>query len=52
MTNGDKIRAMTDDELAEVIMCPTDAGLSLLECPKRNCVDCCKDWLRQEAEDG
>lgn len=53
MTNGDKIRAMTDDELA-MLLNPT--------CPPRNCpegrqydpekpndcLECWKEWLKQE----
>lgn len=32
MTNGDSIRAMTDRELAEIIMCPYD-GCRLMDIP-------------------
>ena len=50
MTNGDKIRAMTDEELVE-------AGL--IECPKiyRNCTtgktckECKIEYLQREAKD-
>lgn len=53
MTWGDKIRAMTDEELAELWWERVDCG----ECPvHRDCrmtgQDCMKlalDWLRQEA---
>lgn len=31
VTNGDKIRAMTDEELAEVIMCPYDTAREPLD---------------------
>ena len=56
MTNGDKIRAMTDDELVEFAMdkceCPTK------ECPKDNehnwnctCRNCWASWLEEEADE-
>ena len=49
-TNADRIRAMSDEELAEAIMsgaycnseCPPDAG----------CHDCCFAWLKQPVKDG
>lgn len=48
MTNADRIRAMSDKELAEVIMCPYDSGPSV--CGRNDCIKCCADWLRQPAE--
>lgn len=50
VTNADRIRAMSDEELAEAIMsgaycnseCPPDAG----------CHDCCLAWLKQPVKDG
>ena len=57
MTNGDKIRSMTDEELAELLF--DGAGVSTSP-PGRNCVsdchwdscrDCWLDYLKQEAED-
>ena len=54
MTNGDKIRAMTDEELLETIM------RNLLHCPPgekpspNNCINGCRtcyeNWLKQPAE--
>lgn len=58
VTNADRIRAMTDKELAE-LFAPTDNGLK--PCPKgakypksceHGCGNCWLDWLTQEAEDG
>ena len=50
-TNADRIRAMSDKELAEVIECPH--GLDLEICSgKGTCLDCCIDWLRQPAGEG
>ena len=50
-TNADRIRAMTDEELAE--------KLSSFRCPQKwcfpddgkNCKSCWLDWLKQEAAD-
>ena len=54
MTNADRIRAMTDEELAELlapVLCP------YLDCPSElpfedttTCKDCWLDWLRQEVD--
>lgn len=50
MTNADRIRAMTDEELAALanaFPCPPT-----LVCGCRNdCVPCWLDWLREEAEE-
>lgn len=52
MTNADKIRSMTDEELAvnladlicdKVITCPFHHGVS--------CEQCRMEWLKQEATD-
>lgn len=51
MTNADRIRAMTDEELAKLIddakiICPP------IDCPEEgNCVDCWLDYLKQEVKD-
>ena len=50
-TNADKIRSMTDAELAEILgnkcICPPTSG-----CPEvcGDCVACWLDWLQQPAE--
>lgn len=55
MTNADKIRAMTDEELAMILnpTCPTR------ECPDKlpwneahDCYKCWLDWLKQEVNNG
>lgn len=54
LTNADRIRNMTDEELAEVIKNPCDMGLRVPNewCKKRNCgYQCSLDWLREEAEE-
>lgn len=49
-TNADKIREMSDSELAEIIMCPYDTEPDL--CNKSNgCLECCLEWLKQPAEE-
>ena len=50
MTNADRIRAMTDEELARVIGCPDgmrDQPCSDLE---GKCFDCCLRWLKELAD--
>lgn len=47
------IRAMTDEELAEVIRNPCDMGIYMPNewCNGRNCgFQCALDWLKQEVE--
>ncbi len=54
MTNGDRIRAMIDEELAEIIMCPKEhiTYLGVFACRKSEtgCTACCLEWLKQPAE--
>ena len=53
VTNADRIRAMTDEELAreftrlDMFCCPV-TGVTCANEPK--CQDCFKRWLKQEAE--
>lgn len=55
MTNGDKIRQMTDEKLAHTIMpnnytpCPVHM-LGEKDC-QEDCTECVLEWLRQEAEE-
>ena len=53
MTNADRIRAMTDDELTMWIMemqsCPYERYQDCQH-PNYDCETCVKDWLKQEAE--
>lgn len=50
-TNGDRIRGMTDDELAEYLSevhyCPTPSPCD----PTKNCKDCWTKWLRSPVEE-
>lgn len=53
-TNGDKIRRMTDEELAMCMMCPNDCGLAEIECGKSDqcdCYQCILKWLKEEVGD-
>lgn len=51
MTNGDRIRTFSDENLALTIMCPNEAGLADISCNKnnqKNCLKCRFDWLQEE----
>ena len=49
MTNGDKIRAMTDEELA-MILEPTCPSRVCRDDPPHDCYKCWLDWLKEDAE--
>lgn len=59
MTNRDRIRAMKDEDLAFVLMCPYDTTgepENIMPCVDKppsvkNCCDCIKDWLQKEAKE-
>lgn len=57
-TNGDKIRAMNDEQLAEAISCKikfckvvSSGKIEIIKdcCPEK-CYECALDWIRKEAE--
>lgn len=48
-TNANKIRQMTDDELAKIIMCPYHTEPHL--CGRKECNDCCLEWLQKQSEE-
>lgn len=49
VTNADRIRAMTDEELVNVVPCPL--GFSMFRCTLNiPCGYCKKKWLQQPAE--
>ena len=54
MTNADKIRAMTDDELADLIIREIGYCAPTGDCEKssNDCRACWLDWLKQSAEEG
>lgn len=56
MTNADKLRKMSDEELATFIAssddrCPDGHFLGDYDCMSMRCEDCWIDWLEQEAEE-
>lgn len=54
MTNADRIRAMSDKELAAVIMCPMEiSGIKDLceKNPGYTCVECSLQWLQEPAKE-
>lgn len=57
MTNADKIRAMTDEELAEWFCDNVSCGCACLaickDCGRddKSCTQAWLDWLKQEAAD-
>lgn len=51
ITNGDKIRRMSDEELAKFIgSVEIKPYMRCQHCEWDSCVECCLDWLKQEAE--
>ena len=53
-TNADRIRAMSNEELAAVIMCPLDIKHSKATCEKGlmdSCVECSLRWLQEPAKE-
>lgn len=56
MTNGDRIRTLSNEHLALVLMCPIEAGIAEIgdfDCAKNghgehNCLKCALDWLNKE----
>ena len=53
MTNADRIRAMSDEELAELIDRETDSCAPTGDCEKmsRDCKACWLEWLQQPVEE-
>ena len=53
LTNAQKIRAMSDEELAELIDRETDSCAPTGDCEKmsRDCKACWLEWLQQPAEE-
>ncbi len=39
-TNADRIRSMTDEELAANMMCPNENGLAEIDCDKNDNCNC------------
>ena len=51
MTNADKIRSMSDAELAKVIACPDGMSDQPCSCEEVGCIDCCLRYLQQLAKE-
>ena len=57
MTNADRIRSMTDEELALAIMCPAEYDLNFNKNEKcngemnKNCYECSLKWLQEKREE-
>ena len=49
-SNAQRIRNMTDEELAEIVVCPFDRDPSVCRY-KGTCLDCCLEWLKQPVEE-
>ena len=56
MTNADKIRAMTDEDLNDLFMIEYDGSyifwrpVNSNQCKRKECRECFLDWLKQEVE--
>ena len=52
MTNADRIRSMTDEELALAVMCPTEIYFGYEKCVyDESCEECILKWLQRESEE-
>ena len=56
ITNADKIRHMTDEEIAKAIvenasLCPNGRIYRETECDVLSCYDCWLEWLKQEVKE-
>ena len=51
MTNLERVKAMNEEELAMVIMCPLehDKTWTQEDCTIPKCVECAQRWLNKEA---
>lgn len=52
MTNADRIRNMTDEELAFAVMCPAEIDFGYEKCIyDGSCERCTLEWLQKESEE-
>lgn len=49
MTNYERIKNMSVEEMAYTIMCPYDTEPDM--CNHDDCIKCTKQWLEQEVEE-
>ena len=53
ITNADRIRSMTDEELAELFDNTCIENIGEVRCGSyRRCYDCMLNWLKEEVKDG
>lgn len=60
MTYAEKIRSLTDEQLAEVLMCPQEVDEDMIGIPaggwgcppERHCVRCIEAFLKQNVGEG
>lgn len=50
LTNGDRIRAMSNEELAKLNICPKDLYFNFICNFRKPCGKCLIDWLNKEVE--
>ena len=51
MTNGDRIRQMTDEELADIMRCNQCIYQGMPECERNDCEYGILAWLKQEVSE-
>lgn len=47
VSNGDRVRMMNNEKLANVIECPYDECID----SSQSCIECKKKWLRREVDE-
>ena len=52
ITNADRIRSMSDEELAEFLRCPREFENPAPVCFAVRCNECVAIWLKQPVKDG
>ena len=50
VTNADRIRAMSDEELARKLKGGGCPAIDHIRCGELNCIECWLEWLQQPAE--
>lgn len=50
VTNADRIRNMTDEELAEIVMCHYEYAGRKRFCLGQTCTECSLKWLKEKVE--
>ena len=53
MTNYERIKNMSIEEMAVTLMCPNEMGMAEIECDysdSKNCCQCLLGWLKKDEE--